>query len=481
MQGTPQNRVLAQRYVLETQLGQGSMGAVWVAEDTRLRRQVAIKILAPIWASSDDARSRFEREAFAAARLKSPHIVQIFDYGIDEGTPFIVMELLEGEDLGRRLKARKSLTLAETAEIVVQVARALGVAHKAGIVHRDLKPANLMLDRSTGDEVVKVLDFGVAKAAVDAEAESTKAGSLLGTPQFMAPEQARGLADVDHRCDLWSVAVIAYRALTGRLPFEGDSVPDVIVKVCSVDPPRATVVRPDLPPLVNPFFERGLARERDRRFQSAKELAAAFFDILNMSAPSLLGLEALSHPTHPTRPSQPTYPSQPTHPSQPSAGPQASSRPPAASAGTPITLGTQASMVGELVAPKPRRRLALALVIVLVAIVGVSALGVATLRGSNASAAKPTDNAVTAAAPAQQAPPPVDTGTAAAPAPATTAAPAPTTAPSGAPVAVAGRRPFLPPPKAGEPPPPAPTPPAPPPPKAPPPKGDDPNLFNDRN
>jgi serine/threonine-protein kinase len=279
--------VISGRYLLHRRLGKGSMGSVWLAEDNRLRRQVAVKVLAGNWTKSLDARTRFEREATAAAALRSPHIVEIHDYGIHEEQPYIVMEMLQGEDLRKRLKRRKQLTFEEVGDVILQTSKALRVAHDAGVVHRDLKPANLMLDNSSGDELVKVLDFGVAKAPVEGEASETKAGALLGTPQFMSPEQARGMSDVDYRADLWSLGVIAYRALTGKLPFQGKTVPDMIVEICTETPRPVSELRPDLPQHIDDFIGRALRRDRHRRFQSAAELTAAYYAVNDMSAPTL--------------------------------------------------------------------------------------------------------------------------------------------------------------------------------------------------
>jgi serine/threonine-protein kinase len=280
MEERPKNRVLAQRYVLERQLGQGSMGAVWVAEDTRLRRQVAVKILASIWAGSDDARGRFEREAYAAARLRSPHIVQIFDYGIDEGMPFIVMERLVGETLGARLSREKVLEPELVATIFAQVCRAVQKAHDGGIVHRDLKPENVFLGKDDDVVTAKVLDFGIAKALKQEPAhESTATGVLLGSPLYMSPEQAHGGKEVDHRSDLWSLAVIAFECLVGRVPFHGQGWGELVAQICRDRPPIPSTIHA-VPEGFDTWFSRATERDPERRFQSCRELVDELRQVL---------------------------------------------------------------------------------------------------------------------------------------------------------------------------------------------------------
>src|SRR5262249_15971575 len=197
------------------------------------------------------ARTRFEREARAAAQLPSPHVVRILDYGVERETPYIVMELLRGEDLRARLAREGRLPLHQIVALVRQIAKGLKLAHDAGIVHRDLKPSNVFLQRIGDEELVKILDFGGAKE-IDRRAgdERTPSGRLLGSPEYMSPEQARG-GDIDHRSDQWSLAVIAFVALTGHRPFAGQHVGDVLVKICTEDLPRATELVAGLPPGVD--------------------------------------------------------------------------------------------------------------------------------------------------------------------------------------------------------------------------------------
>jgi serine/threonine protein kinase len=268
-----QGHVVAARYRLVRRFGEGGMGTVWVADDLTLHSQVAIKLL---HSHTEDGLKRFLREAQAAARLRSPHVVQIIEHGVDGDAPFIAMELLEGESLAARLGRLSTLPLAQTARIVTHVARAIGKAHDAGIVHRDLKPDNVFIVHNDDEEMVKVLDFGIAKMeqlAESASKVSTEAGALLGTPYYMSPEQVRGQG-VDSRSDLWSLALIAFECVCGRSPFEGRAVGDVLVLICSEQLPVPSTLRP-LPPAFDAWFAKATARNADERFQTAKEMADA--------------------------------------------------------------------------------------------------------------------------------------------------------------------------------------------------------------
>jgi eukaryotic-like serine/threonine-protein kinase len=254
------------------------MGSVWEGTHATLGTHVAVKFIESEYAESPEARNRFENEARAAARLRSKHVVEVYDHGVtDDGRPFIVMEYLRGEPLDKRLERVGRIPAREAARLVMQVCRALAKAHAAGIVHRDLKPENVFLvwDEEDGADVVKVVDFGIAKFTDNqlGNSSATRTGSVLGTPYYMSPEQARGLRSVDHRSDLWSVGVIAYRCIVGTLPFEGEAVGDLLVKLCTAPLPIPSQLTPDVPPGFDAWFAKALTREPEGRFASAGELA----------------------------------------------------------------------------------------------------------------------------------------------------------------------------------------------------------------
>lgn len=273
--------IIGGKYRLDRTLARGGMGSVWSAHHTQLGSAVAVKFMDPRFASSQIFRARFEREARAAAGLQSPHVVGVQDYGIHEGAPYIVMELLKGEDLHRRLERYGRLPIDDVWPILVQLGKALRRAHDAGLVHRDLKPRNVYLARIDEEEVVKILDFGIAKETGTSIAnDATKTGEIMGSPHYMSPEQLKAERDLDTRSDLWSVAVILFRALTGKLPFPGEALGAVMAKIL-VDPvPPVSTIAPDLPPALDGFFARALSREREGRYQTIRELVDAFGQIV---------------------------------------------------------------------------------------------------------------------------------------------------------------------------------------------------------
>lgn len=290
--------VVAGKYKLEDLVGKGGMGEVWRAFDQSLERAVALKFISDDVLERASVRSRFIAEAKAAARLRTPHVVSIYEQGLIEDTPYIAMELLEGEDLRARLKRRRRLSPAEVCAIVDQIALGLRVAHAEGIVHRDLKPGNVFLAREGDRETVKLLDFGVAKRDTGRPNNLTATGEMVGSVYYMSPEQVRGSRDLDARADIWSLGVLCYRALTGRLPFKGESVGDVAVNICTTDPKPPTAVRPDLPGELDDFFRQALAREPDQRFRTATALADALIASCgqDLAPPSSSALSFVDNP-----------------------------------------------------------------------------------------------------------------------------------------------------------------------------------------
>jgi serine/threonine-protein kinase len=269
--------ILQDSYRITGLLGEGGMGAVYDAMQIRLNKRVAIKVMSRELASNVEALNRFHREAMITSGLGHPHIVQVFDFSkTPTGQPFLAMEYLAGEDLNRRLSRVGSLSPLQTVHIVKQVASALAATHAQEIVHRDLKPANIYLLNVAGeDDFVKVLDFGISKIRA-ANTKITKASALIGTPDYMSPEQAMGMGDeVDHRTDQWALACIAWECLAGRAPFFGDSVPSVLFQVVHRDPPSLAALVPGLPRGVEPVLRKALSKEKDGRFPNVTEFAQA--------------------------------------------------------------------------------------------------------------------------------------------------------------------------------------------------------------
>jgi serine/threonine-protein kinase len=272
-------------------LGEGGMGAVWVAEHLSLRTQVVVKFIASGLKDSKEATERFSREAAAAAQVKSPHVVQTFDHGFTtDGIPYIVMELLEGRDLGAFLEAERRCPPDLVVEIIAQLARALDRAHERGIVHRDIKPGNIFLcDGGRNEVFVKLLDFGIAKGVDVPKIDSgTKTGVMIGSPYYMSPEQILGSKGVDHRSDLWSVGVVAYEALTGQKPFDAETMGGLAIRIHSEPLPRPSAINKDLPPAVDAWFERACARNPAERFNDAKEMASSLGAALGGESPRWL-------------------------------------------------------------------------------------------------------------------------------------------------------------------------------------------------
>ena len=264
---------------LTRKLGEGGMGCVWVAQNHALETEVAIKFISSEEARADEALvARFKREAKAAAQIKSPHVVQMFNHGVTaDGMPYIVMELMEGESLLERLDRAGMMAPADVAEVIDQTTNVLVKAHGLGIVHRDLKPDNLFLVSGGRGLFVKVLDFGLAKLSQAAQISVVTATNVVaGTPHYMSPEQLLSTKNVDGRTDLWALAVVAYRALTAKLPFAGETIPELTLNVFQGKFAPPSSIRADLVHPLDAWFARAFHSEIEQRFQSADEFAAAF-------------------------------------------------------------------------------------------------------------------------------------------------------------------------------------------------------------
>jgi serine/threonine protein kinase len=278
-----QGATLAGRYRLLEQLGEGGMGSVWKAEHLLLHSHVAVKIIDPDIAHLEFNLARFLREAKTLATLRSPHVVQVLDFGSDADTPYLVMELLQGQTLGRRLSEQGRLTLGETSRVLYDVCAAMSLVHEQGLIHRDLKPDNIFLCNVGGQRVTKVVDFGIAKSLrgdMTTGSMKTRTGHMLGTPSYMSPEQCRGLKDIDHRADLWALGVIAYECLVGKVPFDGEVLGDLLLRICMDPLPIPSQhARGALPAEFDAWFAKAVARDRVARFQSALELATSLAEL----------------------------------------------------------------------------------------------------------------------------------------------------------------------------------------------------------
>jgi serine/threonine-protein kinase len=288
--------VIAGKYRIDGLIGRGGMGSVWSAVHLGLGQRVAVKLISKRYATSREARQRFDLEAKAVAQLRSRFVVQVYDNGeTAEGTPYIVMELLEGESLDHRIQSRGPVAVDQAVRIIGQVGRALTRAHSLGIVHRDLKPENIFLTRGEDDdgEIAKVLDFGIAKIKTSETSDSaTRTGAVLGTPLFMSPEQARGLKSVDHRTDIYSLGMVTYMMLTAQAAFSGESFGDILVAICTQPLPTIHHVAPWLPPGLDTWLKRVCAREPADRYNSIDELIEGLYAAAGLARPNLKAQEA---------------------------------------------------------------------------------------------------------------------------------------------------------------------------------------------
>jgi serine/threonine-protein kinase len=271
--------VVAGKYRVERVLGAGGMAVVVAARHLQLDERVALKFLRPKDFPTQGDVDRFLREARAAVKIKGEHVTRVYDVGtLEDGAPYIVMEYLEGEDLAALLDRGGAMPVAQAVDFVLEVCEAIAEAHSLGIVHRDLKPANLFcVERPDGQLAIKVLDFGISKVITpDAEGHAlTQTADLMGSPLYMSPEQMRDSKAVDSRTDIWSLGIILFQLVTGRLPFVGDRVTELAIKIATETTPRLRTFRADAPAALESIVVRCLEKDRSARFQSVGELAVA--------------------------------------------------------------------------------------------------------------------------------------------------------------------------------------------------------------
>jgi serine/threonine-protein kinase len=293
-----EGQIVGGKYKVGQLVGSGGMGTVWSGQHMSLGTKVAIKFIRPQFAERADARRRFEIEARAAASVESKHAVKVYDYGVtDTGLPYIVMEFLEGESLSEALIRRGPMPAEEAAKIIGQASKALMKAHAASIVHRDLKPDNIFLATNVEPEksdglpyVVKLVDFGIAKM-LDASVEGgkglkgpTQEGSVIGTPNFMSPEQLTVGGSPGPLTDIWSLGACTFAAFTARIPFEGEVLGDIVLKVCVEPLPTISKFNPDAPEGIDQWFLRACNREPAKRFQSVEEMSEQLAKVCGLGA-----------------------------------------------------------------------------------------------------------------------------------------------------------------------------------------------------
>ncbi|HBB95745.1 MAG TPA: hypothetical protein DC054_10175 [Blastocatellia bacterium] len=285
-------QTLAGKYSIEKLIKRGGMGAVYVGKHVLMDKTVAIKVLHPSLALDDDVVARFSREAKAASRISHPHAVSVTDFGESEnGVVFLVMEYLDGQTLKDVIKADGPMALDRVVEIVRQVAGALDVAHQQGVVHRDLKSDNIMLSQTNGGDWAKVLDFGIAKiqqAEGARDVDITAANLVIGTPQYMSPEQCSQSGPIDARSDIYSFGIIIYEMLAGRVPFTGESPTMIMMKQVQDPPPSILEIRPEVGTGLAQVISKALAKQPADRFQTAGELSEAVADAAKASESSEL-------------------------------------------------------------------------------------------------------------------------------------------------------------------------------------------------
>jgi serine/threonine protein kinase len=384
-------QVVADRYHITRKLGEGGMGQVYLAEHVKMGRRCAIKIMTPGTMADPEAISRFNREAANASRINHPNVCAIYDFGeTPDGLIYLAMEYIEGKSLSAMLEENSALPPARAAEIVVQCAEALQVAHDLGIVHRDLKPDNIMVTTTRGRDLVKVVDFGIAKAigGDGGEQKVTKTGFVVGTPEYMSPEQLSG-DPVDGRSDLYSLGLVFYRMLTGATPFPADSQQETMIKRLTDDPLPLAQVKPEarFPAALQAVVDRVLARSPAARFPQAADFARAVRELDR----SITGMVDLDAGTQVVRPDDLKAVVPPTRV-------DAKARPSSGSAPAPAE-------TSRLAAPAPARKriplVPIAVGVVILAVGGGSYAMRGTLFGGSDGTAATTEPSPGTSAPAQ--------------------------------------------------------------------------------
>ncbi len=376
------------KYRIVRLIGEGGMGAVYEGENTRIHRRVAIKVLHSGVAATGEAVARFEREAQAAGRIGSEHIVEVLDLGnLPSGDRYMVMEFMDGDALSSRIRARGRLTPGEIYPILHQLLEALHAAHSAGIIHRDLKPDNVYLLKSRGGKAdfVKLLDFGISKfnrLSGDSGLSMTRTGAVMGTPYYMAPEQAKGSRDLDHRVDLYAAGVILYEAITGEVPFNADTFNELLFKIVLETARPIEQVVPGLDPAFAAIVTKSMARDPGQRFQSAREFQQALEQWASGAGPQLTAGFNVSMPQAPHQPV-------PTQASAVSTGQHPAAPAHALGTGTPGTWASGAySAPRDAIPKKSNAGLFVGLALTAVIVVGGGAfLAISLSNGKEAAAA----------------------------------------------------------------------------------------------